>query len=347
MRIIRKVFGVLCISVGTFLLLVMAMLPVAFSEPADYNMGINWNAVFILVVVQISFMTVGFLLFRWEHYAEKRLECKQRQREKKLEKEQEKQWQIREEMQHPIRAWCSEKKETQIQRKPERKQTEVRAREEYIDRPNGQVPQRATVHFNRHADTNYFLCFGFFLTLAVGSLLVTPTVIELDRKILLILTCILTVTFWVGFVGAIWCWQLIVDSKTKAFLTTNERLLYHIKFASRDYGRTPYTKIGQLAHNSKVISAESELRSERECYLHSTEFLRMAERVINGTGVPERECVIECLNSPRIVRGGINGMQIRYWDEKTEKWRGIRVPKSNEGYEIIRGLVKQRNYQYD
>lgn len=71
----------------------------------------------------------------------------------------------------------------------------------------------------------------------------------------------------------------------------------------------------------------------------------MAERVINGAGTPELECIIECLNSPQIIRDGISGIKIRYWNEKQEEWQKIKVPKSNEGYGRIREIVKRRNIQ--
>ena len=359
MRIIRKICGVLCIIIGTFFLIIMVLIPIAFSVPADYNTGINWSAVLILVVMQLFFMTAGFLLFRWEHYVEKQQERERIQQER----EREEQWQIREEKAHPIRDWCREKKEAQLQQKLERQQLEIRTLEEYrtekerikqqeiaqrkrlLDLPNGRIPQRAVVHYNRHAGIERYLLFGFFIALAIGTLLVIPLIIELDRKTLGILTCILTVVFWIGFLGAIWTWQFITDTRTKAFLTTNEQLIYHVKFTVRDYGREPYTKIGQLIHNAKVISAQSELREAREVYLHSAEFQPMAERVINGAGTPELECIIECLNSPQIIRDGISGIKIRYWNEKQEEWQKIKVPKSNEGYGRIREIVKRRNIQ--
>lgn len=361
MRIIRKIGGVLCIIIGIFLLIIMALIPIAFSVPADYNMGINWSAVLILVVMQVFFMTAGVLLFRWEHYIEKRQE---RERIHK-EREREQQWQIREEKAHPVRDWYTEKKEAQLQRKLERQQLEIRTleahrtqkerikqqeteqRKRLLDLPNGRIPQRAVVHYNRHAGAGYYLWFGLFLVLAVGTFLVIPAIVGFDRKTLGIITCILTIIFWIGFIGAIWTWQFITDSRTKAFLTTNEQLIYYVKFAARDYGREPYTKIGQLLHNAKVISAQSELRDAREAYLHSAEFQAMAERVINGAGVPERECMIECLNSPQIIRDGMSGMKLRYWNEKQEKWQKIKVPRSNEGYEKIRDIVKRRNARFE
>ena len=106
MRIIRKICGVLCIIIGTFLLIIMVLIPIAFSVPADYNTGINWSAVLILVVMQLFFMTAGFLLFRWEHYVEKQQERERIQQER----EREEQWQIREEKAHPIRYWCRREK---------------------------------------------------------------------------------------------------------------------------------------------------------------------------------------------------------------------------------------------
>lgn len=359
MKILRKILGVLCIIIGSLVLLLLASVPIVFSMPSDNPTELNWNAVWIAAAIQLFFMTVGFLLFRWEHY---RLKWKERS-QKRFQKKREEQMIFHEERAISLwyhkkkKAWqallaAREQKKEKAQKETEREK-ECRRKEEeaykrqLLDQEHRQISQYAKMHYNQHAGVDYYLWFAFFLILAVGSVLVIPFVIHLERKMLGVITCILTVTFWIGFGGAIFSRKCMELFRIRAFLTTNEGLIYHIKFEARDYKRTSYTKIGSMIHNAEVISAEAKLTDEREAYLHSEEFLAMAEGVINGERKPEKECRIECLNSPQIIREGVFGMKIRYWDEKVEQWAKMKIQKSNEGYEKIRSIIKQRNHQYD
>lgn len=361
MRIIRKVTGGLFIAVGSFFLLILILIPVAFSTPTDYPKEINWNAVLILAVLQLGSMTAGFLLFGWERYREKRQEHKRRRKVI----EQERKWQLKEERAHPVSEWLKQHRQKRIAvrlaeqqavseaREKSREETARKSREEkerkkrLISLPVGQLPQQVSIHYNRHAGVDMYLFFWVCFLMAAGSLLSIPAIVgELDRKQLGIAACILTVVFWVGFIGALSFYGDIANSMTKAFLTTNERIIYYVQLAPRNYGPEPVTKIGAFFHNMKVIRMEAELRERMEQYLHSGAFLAMAESVINDGAEPEREWIITRLNSPEIIRKGIFGGKIKYWDERKEAWTRRRISKANEGYERICDMINARSGRY-
>lgn len=349
MRIIRRVIGGFFIAVGSFFLFILILIPVVFSVPTDDLAEINWSAVLLLAALQLGFMTAGFLLFRWEHYRKKWQEHERRRKEA----EREKKWQLREERTHPVLDWLEQCRQNYFAVRLAKEQAAAEAREKsrgqaelkkqekeqkkrLLSLPSGQFPQQVSIHYNRHAGVENYLLFLVFFLLAAGSLLSIPALVAaLDRRQLGIAACILTVTFWIGFVGAIFVHGDIEHSRTRAFLTTNERIVYYVQLAPRNYGPGPVTKIGTLIHNSKVISMDAELRGRMEQYLHSDAFLRMAERVVNDGAEPDREWLITRLNSPGIVRAGMFGSKIRYWDEREETWTGKKIPKSNEGYERI------------
>lgn len=357
MRIIRKVTGGLFIAVGSFFLLILILIPVAFSTPTDYPKEINWNAVFLLAALQLGFMTAGVLLFRWERYREKWQEHKRRRKEA----ERERKWQLREEKTHPVLEWyegykekCLRSKQTALAAKARHQEELLRKRQEEKERnkrllslPSGQLPQQVSIHYNRHAGVDNYLLFIVFFLLAAGSLLSIPALVgELDHMQLGIAACILTVVFWIGFIGAISVHGDIANSMTKAFLTTNERIIYYVQLAPRNYGPEPITKIGAFFHNMKVIRMDAKLRERMEQYLHSDAFLAMAESVINDGADPEREWIITRLNSPGIIRKGIFSSKIKYWDEKQESWAKKKVPKANEGYGRICDMINAANGRY-
>lgn len=350
MRIIRRVIGGFFIAVGSFFLFILILIPVVFSVPTNYPAEINWSAVLLLAALQLGFMTAGFLLFRWEHYRKKWQEHERRRKET----EQEEKWQLREERMHPVLDWLKRRRQNQVAARLAKEQAVAEAREKLrgqaelkrqeekeqkkrlLSLPVGQFPQQISIHYNRHPGVDNYLLFLAFLLLAAGSLLSIPALVTaLDRRQLGIAACILTVTFWLGFLGAIYVYGNMEHNRTRAFLTTNERIVYYVQLAPRNYGPGPVTKIGTLIHNSKVISMDAELRGRMEQYLHSDAFLRMAERVVNDGAEPDREWIITRLNSPGIVRAGMFGSKIRYWDEREETWTGKRISKSNEGYERI------------
>lgn len=113
------------------------------------------------------------------------------------------------------------------------------------------------VGVNRRAGTGQSVTAAVFIVMAAGSIAVIPLLAaNLDRRALGIAACVLTLVFWVGFIGAICCVGEIVNTPTRAFLLTSDWQLYYVHFAARDYGPAPVTKAGEIVHNYKVLSEE-------------------------------------------------------------------------------------------
>lgn len=88
---------------------------------------------------------------------------------------------------------------------------------------------------------NGTVCYGgSFIVMAAGSIAVIPLLAaNLDRRALGIAACVLTLVFWVGFIGAICCVGEIVNTPTRAFLLTSDWQLYyvHLQPATTDLHR--------------------------------------------------------------------------------------------------------------
>lgn len=100
------------------------------------------------------------------------------------------------------------------------------------------------VGVNRRAGTGQSVTAAVFIVMAAGSIAVIPLLAaNLDRRALGIAACVLTLVFWVGFIGAICCVGEIVNTPTRAFLLTSDWQLYYVHFAARDYGSAPVTVV--------------------------------------------------------------------------------------------------------
>ena len=96
------------------------------------------------------------------------------------------------------------------------------------------------VGVNRRAGTGQSVTAAVFIVIAAGSIAVIPLLAaNLDRRALGLAACVLTLVFWVGFIGAICCVGEIVNTPTRAFLLTSDWQLYYVHFAARDYGPAP------------------------------------------------------------------------------------------------------------
>ena len=105
------------------------------------------------------------------------------------------------------------------------------------------------VGVNRRAGMGQSVTAAVFIVMAAGSIAVIPLLAaNLDRRALGIAACVLTLVFWVGFIGAICCVGEIVNTPTRAFLLTSDWQLYYVHFAARDYGPAPVTKAGEIVH---------------------------------------------------------------------------------------------------
>ena len=108
------------------------------------------------------------------------------------------------------------------------------------------------VGVNRRAGTGQSVTAAVFIVMAAGSIAVIPLLAaNLDHRALGIAACVLTLVFWVGFIGAICCVGEIVNTPTRAFLLTSDWQLYYVHFAARDYGPAPVTKAGEIVHNRR------------------------------------------------------------------------------------------------
>ena len=186
------------------------------------------------------------------------------------------------------------------------------------------------VGVNRRAGTGQSVTAAVFIVMAAGSIAVIPLLAaNLDRRALGIAACVLTLVFWVGFIGAICCVGEIVNTPTRAFLLTSDWQLYYFHFAARDYGPAPVTKAGEIVHNYKVLSEEKKGRKWRREYLGSEEFRSMVQQYLEGVRTDTMGCVID-------------GSVLRYWDDARKKWATIRLLRTNTGYEKICRTVKLR-----
>ena len=185
------------------------------------------------------------------------------------------------------------------------------------------------VGVNRRAGTGQSVTAAVFIVIAAGSIAVIPLLAaNLDRRALGLAACVLTLVFWVGFIGAICCVGEIVNTPTRAFLLTSDWQLYYVHFAARDYGPAPVTKAGEIVHNYKVLSEEKKGRKWRREYLGSEEFRSMAQQYLEGVRTDTMGCV--------------DGSVLRYWDDARKKWATIRLLRTNTGYEKICRTVKLR-----
>ena len=199
------------------------------------------------------------------------------------------------------------------------------------------------VGVNRRAGTGQSVTAAVFIVMAAGSIAVIPLLAaNLDRRALGIAACVLTLVFWVGFIGAICFVGEIVNTPTRAFLLTSDWQLYYVHFAARDYGSAPVTKAGEIVHNYKVLSEEKKGRKWRREYLGSEEFRSMAQQYLEGVRTDTMGCVIEHLQTPSVRSEGIDGSVLRYWDDARKKWATIRLLRTNTGYEKICRTVKLR-----
>ena len=199
------------------------------------------------------------------------------------------------------------------------------------------------VGVNRRAGTGQSVTAAVFIVMAAGSIAVIPLLAaNLDRRALGLAACVLTLVFWVGFIGAICCVGEILNTPTRAFLLTSDWQLYYVHFAARDYGPAPVTKAGEIVHNYKVLSEEKKGRKWRREYLGSEEFRSMAQQYLEGVRTDTMGCVIEHLQTPSIRSEGIDGSMLRYWDGTRKKWATIRLLRTNTGYEKICRTVKLR-----
>lgn len=204
-----------------------------------------------------------------------------------------------------------------------------------------QIRQTAKIYRNRNAGMLEYLKCTIFLILELSSIAVIPFSVNRVENVGL-LAVVLTITFWIGFIFFFDSLGKIQYASQKVFIVTSGRSLYYVHFMTRNYGKEPITKIGQIIHNHQIIKAENKLRKERKRYLESDAFLCMVERVINGEGKPEAECVITRLNSPTIKRKGLSGIYIKYLDEGKGRWVSQKLLKSNEGYQEICELIQQK-----
>lgn len=162
------------------------------------------------------------------------------------------------------------------------------------------------VGVNRRAGTGQSVTAAVFIVIAAGSIAVIPLLAaNLDRRALGLAACVLTLVFWVGFIGAICC-------------------------------------VGEIVHNYKVLSEEKKGRKWRREYLGSEEFRSMAQQYLEGVRTDTMGCVIEHLQKPSIRSEGIDGSVLRYWDDTRKKWATIRLLRTNTGYEKICRTVKLR-----
>lgn len=84
------------------------------------------------------------------------------------------------------------------------------------------------VGVNRRAGTGQSVTAAVFIVIAAGSIAVIPLLAaNLDRRALGLAACVLTLVFWVGFIGAICCVGEIVNTPTRAFLLTSDWQLYY------------------------------------------------------------------------------------------------------------------------
>lgn len=362
----RKVLGIISLVIAGFIGVVLILIACAFNIPDENNppTGVNWALVTPIILVFLASLVIGVLCLRWEQVAIKYDE----HQKKKEQRYQERLWEGKEGLFDKISSCVfalrekqreiEEKKEEKRSRKEEARQQEKENQQklelerkerqkELVDHPILQIQQTAKLYRNKNAGAAMYLAFLAFLFLAVGSIAVIPFLVTKYPEHVMQIGLILTVTFWIGFPGVLISKQFIKYAPQCAYVVSSADIVYYITFQGRDYGRHPITKIGTIIHGWRVMEAEAKLIEEREKYLASDEFLPMVERVINGDGEPEHECIILKMNSPYIKRKGIFGMRVRFWREQEEKWDTKTVTKANEGYEVIRRILERRMRRYD
>lgn len=359
----RKIIGILSCVIAGLLGLLLILIAYAFSAPVGTTSAeVNWALVIPIIVVFVLFLLLGIICFCWERihmqYEEYQIKREQRLQEKMWEEKSESSQKIeqllsaiqhRREKRNADRVEKQKRQEEALEEKRRHVQQLVAEREEQtkelLDMPNLAVHQTARLYRNKNAGMAVYLTFAGSFLLAFASIAVIPAVVSYVEH-LGIATIVLTITFWIGFFWAIFSYQQIKYTPQHAFVVSSANIIYYITFQRHNYGREPLTKIGSIIHGCRVREAETKLVEERKKYLESPFFIPMVERVINGKGEPEHECIVIKMNSPRIKRKGIFGIRIRYWKEEDEIWDMKSLTRANEGYEIICNIIEQRMQRY-
>lgn len=221
-------------------------------------------------------------------------------------------------------------------------QEEKKKAEKLIDKPMYNIPQTVQIYKNKHAGILYYILTVIFLIMAAGSIGIIPFAVKWGN--LGLITVILTITFWIGFVGSILFVVGINAYAREVYLLTDQKLLYRVYFSPREYGsgERAYTELGQFIQNVQIINERSKAHEVQREYLSSEHFKRTVTEAVNGNETLVRGCVLCKLNSACIAKRLLDGVMIRYWDEDAFRWQEAKLRKSNEGYAIIVGLLKGR-----
>lgn len=362
-KIIPKITGVLCVVLGIFFLFLMILIPIVFGggHGASWE-DLNWSAVFVLIALQLVFMTAGVMLLRWEHYqqrwqhhcaeqearaadgrysiaAEAKAECKHIQEAKKKEALQ--------------RAREAYRKEMQAKQSQEEALAEVRRRKEeerqkLLDIPKFPGSQRVSLYRNKHAGVaNYIWC-TLFLGMALGSLLAIPLIAErYEDGELLMAGVVLTVIFWIGFMGIIFKWKVCRNVSVETYVISNEEILYRVNFVPVAHQNRAVTKLGSIIENYRYLTMSSELHDKQVALMQSEAAVSMTEKAINENVAFPLRGQVSRLNSPCILRHNVFGARIRYWNETAERWEKITLLSSNEGFERICQVIQRKMDRYE
>ena len=100
-------------------------------------------------------------------------------------------------------------------------QEEKKKAEKLIDKPMYNIPQTVRIYRNKNAGILYYILTVVFLILAVGSIAIIPVAVTWASQG--VITIILTITFWIGFIGSIQSFVGINAYAREVYLLTDQK----------------------------------------------------------------------------------------------------------------------------
>lgn len=242
----------------------------------------------------------------------------------------------------------------QKQKEREHKNAEVldawkSMKEGYIDKPDSERKQNINIHMCSGTDIIWKAVFIISLFMVIGSLVSIPIFCTvLEQQYLGILTGVLTVLFWGGFVLVWWAKGHIEGEKNVIMVSTDQNILYKMdlnKMFAPQFEDMPVSQVRRMAYLHKKGEENKATQKKIDFLLQNkNELGKLMDTIIN----PETEervfldWTVKRLNSPMLINK-IFRTYIKYWDEIEDKWIFSPLPKATEGYDQICQLVIRRN----
>lgn len=157
-----------------------------------------------------------------------------------------------------------------------------------------------------------------------------------------------TVLFWSGIIILRAARINRKLQKTTGFVITMDGFLYYLSMDLRVYqdNRMPFTKVGEIIHNSREIQQISEAERTQEAFLNSKEAKEEIEECLNGNKVRGLFRITR-MDAPQILRKNTSNIQIKFWNENSVRVEKITLFKNNKGFEQILGAIKKLDQKID